>query len=116
MKITKSQKEFILENFFNNFINEQPAGWREIASVLIDNKKCIVAGEDKIWIGGVGNFIHTKKAAGTFGCLEYSFDIDEFIKSEWAKQIINENLKSISNKISDLKYAEFELKELINNC
>lgn len=118
-KLTQFQREFILEKFFNiksYFRNGQPVGWKRIAESLINDKKCIVAGDDKIWIGGIGNFIQTKKAENTFGCLEYSFDVDEFLKSEWAKQIFKDELKSVTTKISDLEYEKFDLLELINNC
>lgn len=76
-KLTENQKEFLIGAFFTpNY-----AGWRNIATMLVLTGKCTVAGESCIWSGGIGNFIETKEAEDLIGCLEYTFDLEEFIGS-----------------------------------
>ena len=84
--LTEEQTEYILENYFKN---DNFAGWKSIGKELIESGKCVVAGEKCIWVGGVGNFIETKKADDFFGCLEYTFNLEPFLKSEFFKQQVN---------------------------
>mgnify|MGYP003335996484 CR=1 FL=1 len=76
------QKQFILTRFF---ANDMP-GWRTIGTKLIENGRCIVAGTERIWKGGIGNFIEVKPAEGTFECSLYTFDLKSFLKSELYKE------------------------------
>lgn len=87
IKLSDYQKEVILNNFFKN---EEYPGWKNIATTLIDNGKCIVAGEKCIWFGGIGNFIKTTEAEGLYNCLLYTFDIEEFFKSKWFVSFIKD--------------------------
>ncbi len=83
IKLNQNQKEFLLEYFFEN---EKYAGWKGIATKLIETGKCIVAGSECIWKGGVGNFIKTSEAEGTVGCCLYTFDLAYFMSSAWYKE------------------------------
>ena len=83
--LTKHQVEFLLEYFFKN---ERYAGWRGIATKLIENGKCIVAGDECIWKGGIGNFVKTNETSLAEGCLEYTFDVISFVENSlWFKEI-----------------------------
>ena len=93
-ELTKEQKDYIIQTFFKN---ELLAGWKNIATKLVYEGKCVVAGERCIWVGGIGNFIETKKTDDFFGCLEYNFDIMYFIKSKW----FNENVKLYLDSLSE---------------
>jgi hypothetical protein len=105
-KLTENQKTFLLEYFFKN---ETFAGWKNIATVLIDTGNCIVAGTTCIWIGGIGNFIKTKNTDNAIGCLLYEFDLNYFISSEWFK----ENSKQYISILSDKKQKiEEEYKDI----
>ena len=84
--LTEQQTEYLLENFFKN---ENFAGWKNIAKTLLEKGKCVVAGEYCIWDSYIGNFIETKKAFDFFGCLEYHFNLETFLKSEWFKSLVN---------------------------
>ena len=77
-----AMKELLLK-FFEN--SKYP-GWKNIAEELIDSGYCIAAGNECIWIGGIGNFITTKKVGNLIDCLEYHFSKDEFIKSAWFQE------------------------------
>ncbi len=113
-KLTESQKEFLLNSFFEN---EKFPGWRSIATTLLETGKCIVAGETCIWRGGIGNFIKTSPAEGTVGCSLYEFDLEYFLTSAWYKEVkeqflvtlkkeeaqADEKLKELKVKIQDLK-------------
>ena len=59
--LTTYQKDFLLNNFFEN---TSYAGWRGIATTLLETGECVVAGDKCIWVGGIGNFIEIKKAEG----------------------------------------------------
>lgn len=94
-KLTKFQKEFILNYFFKN---EKYAGWRDVANKLLEKGECIVSGGDCIWNGGIGNFIKTEKSSNLIDCLEYKFDLEYFITSKWYREIKNEYMAILSNK------------------
>ena len=109
--MTQYQKDFLLEYFFKN---EKYAGWKNIATKLLETGKCIVPGKDCIWYGGIGNFIDTKPtndAIGVIGCIEYSFDLEYFLGSEWFKEIHNQYISILSNKKREI---EDEYEQLIN--
>lgn len=108
--LTEQVKEFILGHFF---FNSKYAGWRNIAEKLLEEKSCIVAGNDCIWIGGVGNFIKLNKAEEYFGCVEYKFDYNSFIKSAQFQNVIREYLSETVEKIVELNNTKKDLEELI---
>jgi len=108
--LTTIQKEFILEYFFKK---DDCAGWKEIATELLANGRCIVAGNDKMWMGGIGNFIRTEKTKNAFGCLEYYFNLDEFVQSDWFRGFVSSKTTDISLKIADLQAQKDELAELL---
>lgn len=105
-KLTENQKNFILKYFFEN---EKYAGWRNIASELLENGSCIVAETGCIWHGGVGNFIKTKPAEGAIDCTLYTFDLDEFLSSKWYKKI---SIIYISELAQKKREAELEYDEI----
>ncbi len=94
-KLTDYQKEFLLEYFFKN---EKYAGWKSIASTLIESGSCIVGGTDCIWKGGIGNFIKLEESKFTVGCVLYVFDLEYFLISEWYKEISNQYISLLSDK------------------
>ena len=93
MKLTTIQKEFILDRFFR-FNHENSAEWKTIAEKLIDGKEPIVAGEECIWSGGIGNFIDTEKIDEAYGCLKYKFNAGKFLDSPFFRdELKNEYIK-----------------------
>lgn len=89
MELTAEQKHFIKQLFKN----EDYAGWKNIAESLINKGFAIVAGTTCIWYGGIGNFIKTEEAPEYVDCLKYTFDVEEFISSEYFKDIRDNYLK-----------------------
>lgn len=106
MKLTKNQKHFILENFFK--LNSVP-GWYHIASNLIENGNCIVAGNGNIWYGGIGNFIKNKSAENAIDCSHLFFDLDEFLKSDYFKDTKQYHVNDL---IEQQRKLESQLNEL----
>jgi hypothetical protein len=104
-QLTKTQKDFLIEKFFKN---EKFAGAKNVAEKLLEKGECIVAGEECIWRGGIGNFIKTTKADDVFGCLKYSFNLEYFMTSEFFKNIVDREKKDLclSIKAMEQKYAE----------
>ena len=101
-KLTEYQKQFLLNTFFKG--NTNAVGWENIATKLLDNGKCIVAGSKCIWTGGIGNFIKAEVDEDSIGCLLYTFDLDNFIHSEWYKEIQLQHLVELQeekNKIQE---------------
>lgn len=82
------------------FENEKYPGWRNIAEKLIDNGSCTVAGNECLWIGGIGNFITTKPDENAYDCLLYTFDLETFKKSKWFEEVKEQYLNSIYQEIS----------------
>lgn len=81
-QLTENQVIFLLSFFENN----EYAGWKSLATRLIKNGSCIVAGNHNIWVGGIGNFIKTYKNDNFIDCLEYTFNLEEFLNSAWYKE------------------------------
>lgn len=107
-KLTENQKTFLLEHFFKN---EKYAGWKGIATKLLENGSCTVAGKDCIWIGGIGNFIKTREAEDAIDCTLYEFNLKDFLSSEWYKDINRQYVSMLYEKV--LK-AESEHEEICN--
>ena len=105
MTLTKYQEDFLLEYFFKS---EKYAGWKNIATKLLHNGVCIVAGDTCIWRGGIGNFIKTKNAENAVDCLLYEFDLVYFLSSEYYKEVSNNYISDLSDKKRriDLEYEE----------
>jgi hypothetical protein len=106
--LTLKQQEFLLEFFKNEY-----AGWRNIATILLTSGECTVAGEKCIWRGGVGNFIKTEIAEGYFGCLKYTFNLKEFISSQYFLEHYHNTLNDLSIQKINIQNKVNELKSLI---
>ena len=109
-EITNNQKEFII-SFFKD---ERYAGWKNIATALIENGKCIVPGSECIWKGGIGNFIATKETDLAVGCLEYSFDLSVFLSSAWFEEVKYGNLIEIRAEEEKLEKELKTIQEKFN--
>ena len=107
--LTICQKQFLLDYFFKN---EKYAGWRNIATALLETGTCIVAGDRSIWHGGIGNFIKTSDAPNAIDCLLYTFDLEYFFSSNWYKEINEAYVLELANKIEDLLKEHYEIKKL----
>ena len=94
-KLTVNQKNFLLDKFFEN---NSYAGWRNIATKLIEDGQCIVQGSNCIWFGGIGNFIKTSTAKDAVDCLLYEFDLEYFMDSELYKRVHSNYIDVLSNK------------------
>lgn len=101
-KLTEYQIDY-LKGFFNY---EYP----NVSDKLLRNGKCVVAGDGKLWHGGIGNFIRITDAEDFVDCSQLNFDIDEFLSSEWFKEVhqddIDHNeiqLENLKNKVIDIK-------------
>lgn len=107
-QLTETQKQFLLTYFFKN---DKFAGWKTIATKLLENGSCIVAGNDCIWKGGIGNFIKTYKAIDFVDCLEYRFDLEYFLTSAWYKEIKSYYEIELEDKMEKL---QIEYNDLCN--
>ena len=103
-ELNDNQLEFVL-TFFKD---EKHPGWKNIATKLIKNGNCIVAGDKCIWLGGVGNFIHTSKTDDFFGCLKYEFDLEDFLTSSFFKE-------TYAFKLSDVIDERQKQNDLLND-
>lgn len=105
-ELTENQKSFILNYFF---VNEKYAGWKEIGKKLLERGKCIVAGREPIWRGGIGNFIKTQETDLAVDCLEYNFDLDSFLESGYFKGVA----ESYTNElIEEVKKEQKRLEDM----
>ncbi len=93
--MTNNQKQFIKENFFKN---DKYAGWSNIANELLDDGECIIAGDNKLWHGAIGNFIKISDAKGTVGCSLLTFDKESFLRSDWFQEYLIDKLKELARK------------------
>lgn len=105
---TENQLNFLRTFFYNTHY----AGWYNVADELLTKGKCIVAGNNCIWSGGIGNFITTKPAENAVDCTEYTFNYEEFIKSEWYMSALGEYINRISESKKVLEQHYFEISNL----
>jgi hypothetical protein len=107
-------KDFLLKFFYSG----EYAGWRNIATKLINEGECIVPSGYTIWVGGIGNFIKKSPTNLAIDCELYVFNKAEFFKSEWFKEEISREEELILTKIQELEEMKKEynvlLKELKN--
>lgn len=115
MKLTLNQINTLLPLFQN----EKYAGWKGIANNLLINGKCIVAGTDCIWKGGVGNFIKTSPAINAVNCTEYVLDVENFVNSAWVQEYlehkindVDKELQEMEKNLIDKRYYFAEIKKL----
>lgn len=109
-KFTDNQLELLL--YF--FTNINYAGWRNIATSLLETGQSIVPGENCIWVGGIGNFITLHDAPqGVVGCVLYKFNYDEFILSEYYKEQLNHQIQFASAKAHMFEQKAKELSMLL---
>lgn len=92
IELNDFQKEFILNEFFKD---ERFAGWKSIGTKLIESGGCIVAGRNRLWCGGVGNFIDVDDEPESFECSRFTFRMGEFLKSD----LFNDALQNEIHKL-----------------
>lgn len=111
MKITNTNKDFILDNYF---YNPQFAGWKNIAEKLIDQGSCVVAGDTRIWVGGIGNFIDYSTPDNFLECTKYSFDLDAFLRSNWFMEGAVLHLTELSQRKALLETDIATIEDILN--
>jgi len=79
---------------------------------LIAREKCIVAVTTPIWKGGIGNFIRTKEVPDDFGCLEYTFDLESFLSSDFFKEQHEKNIQALKNTYEILGHKIKDLEKI----
>lgn len=104
--LTEYQKTFLIDTFFKN---ENYAGWRNIATKLVENGRCLVAGTECIWKGGIGNFIKTEEAKNAVDCTEYYFDLEYFLTSSFFKEYKEQKYNKL---VLEKQVLEKECREL----
>ena len=92
--LTFVQIDFLL-TFFRS---DSYPGAENVGRSLITTGKCIVAGTEGIWKGGVGNFIRVKAAEGAVGCSEYTMDVENFMSSRFFADVYAERMKNLAIK------------------
>jgi hypothetical protein len=110
MKLTDKQIEFLAEKFFTSQTCWPGAG--RIANELLVAGECIVAGEGRIWHGGVGNFICSKPVPGAVGCSLLRFDLDGFLSRPWVREYIAAAEAELRLAAEDLQASIAALREL----
>ena|GEM_PF-1829767 len=108
--MTGEQNEFINNHFFKNYDNH---GWDNIARKLIKDGKCIVAGNSKLWHGGIGNFIKCAPAENAIGCSLLTFDKESFLQSAWFKEQVGYYLKELTHQIDSLQDERYAITNLL---
>lgn len=109
-KLNAKQLDFLIEKFFHV---ESVAGSAQIARQLLQTGHCIVAGRDRVWRGGVGNFLTASPAKDAIGCTHLSIDVDEFLSSVWAQQELSDREQTLRKKIRELQDSLAALRRLM---
>ena len=108
MKLNESQINFLQETFF---LQPEFPGSREVSLKLLSEGKCIVASEQRLWFGGVGNFIKRTPAEGSVGCSMLTLDISEFLA--WAEKTLMRYYAQAESDLRDMAEKTASLRDLI---
>lgn len=114
--MNKNEKELLIELLLPLFENFKYPGWKSIATELLNQGECIVAGDNCIWIGGVGNFIKLESNTNFIDCNNYVLDYDSFIKSKWVKEYIENKQQLIHEEILTLIQKNIKLSQMYCFC
>jgi hypothetical protein len=98
-KLNGVQVDFLIQSFFKHI---DYVGSMRIGKKLIETGKCIVAGNELIWKGGIGNFIKTSEAENAVDCLLYEFDLEDFLTSEYFKEVKGAYCENMEKKIREM--------------
>lgn len=110
MKIDNKIVDELIDKFFKVPFK---GGYREIAQKLLTTGVCHVAGEERIWCGGVGNYIDVKPLEGSVGCSTYTLSREEFFNSGWVREFINDLSDNIDLEITSLQERKKMLTDLL---
>lgn len=111
MRLTENQEKTVLEYFSHNLVDGVSlVSALRIGQTLIEKGKCLVAGDECIWRGGIGNFVICNKAEDAVGVLEYTFDLGTFLSSVWFRENTQHAIDGLNGK---LKVMTLELNELV---
>lgn len=108
MEYTENQLNLILRFFQSN----KNVDWKKIATKLITDGKCVVAGKEPIWLGGVGNFIKTYFDEQYIDCLVYEFDVNNFMESEMFREAINHYITELQTQKDEINTLYEEITSL----
>lgn len=107
--MTDKQIEFILSLFKISSYDR----WKEIATKLLINDYCVVAGNTNIWKGSIGKFIKLTQSDNLFECVKYSFDWKSFLSSNYFQNALKSKVENIKEEIDDKNKELNELNKLI---
>lgn len=103
-KLTENQITY-LKRFFEDEHNN-------VADKLLRNGKCVVAGDGKLWHGGIQNFITITDAEDSVDCSQLNFDVDEFLSSQWFKGTVQSHIGHRESEIEKLRAEINDIKLL----
>lgn len=103
-KLTENQIKYLKMFFGNEHSN--------VADKLLRNGKCVVAGDGKLWHGGIGNFIRNTDAEDFVDCTQLNFDVDVFLSSQWFKGTVQSHIGHRESEIEKLRTEIIDIKLL----
>ncbi len=93
-------REFIITTFFKT---PNHPNWEIIAEILLNEGECVVAGEEEIWCGGIGNFIRQNKEPKAVGCIRYYFDIKGFLESAYFQDVYFAEIQKREEEVEEMR-------------
>jgi hypothetical protein len=109
VKLTEFQKEYLINEFFKH--SSSPI-WEEVANTLLEKGSCIVPGNGYIWRGGIGGFIEFSKVSNAVDCTLLTFNLKNFLKTEYFKDRQTHAVKFLLTEIETSSKKHSELRAL----
>lgn len=108
MKLTENQKQFLIERFFKHNVTTKDyriSFLEDVTKSLLEQGVCIVSGStyEPIWRGGIGNFIKVRNAENAIGCVQYTFNLEEFISSPYYVETKEAYLNPLKQKLNEIE-------------
>lgn len=116
-KLTNYQKKYILDNYFKPMYDEYP-GILNIGEVLLTEGVCIVPDDGKhLFRDNIGLIQYVKRQKVTeeniYGCIEYVFNLDEFLDSYFFKKKIKRYYQKLEEEYVKQLNMKNEIFDLI---
>lgn len=99
-------QEFLLR-FFED--TKRIPNWKNVATTLIEEGECILAGSERPFAGGIGNFIEVNSDTNLIECVKLKFDLESFKSSQFYKDYAE---KEIIRTKQTIKQCEEYLQHL----
>jgi hypothetical protein len=110
-EFSKNQIDYIVQKYFAPHERARP-GSTEIGYKLLKQGSVIVAGNTNFLVGGIVNFVETKRAENFVGCMEYSLNYTALLSNKAFQRKKQNVIYDLKEKVEIMEQRIKELEAL----